>query len=76
VVNRGLHRRGSLLREVNENIRAIATRLGPKGSSWRFLCECGRLGCRETVDTTLDGYAYATSRGLLVADAHRSRQAA
>jgi hypothetical protein len=72
----GLHRRGSFLRDVNENIERIAARLGPSGAAWRFLCECGRLGCRETVELTLDEYAHATAHGLLIADAHRSRNAA
>jgi hypothetical protein len=76
VADRGLHRRGSFLRDVNENIERIAERLGPSGSSWRFLCECGRLGCRETVELTLDAYAYVTAHGLLIADVHRSRNAA
>jgi hypothetical protein len=59
------------LREVNENIERTAERLGVHGDSWRFLCECGRPGCRETVELTLDEYEDVSAHGLLLAQGHR-----
>lgn len=60
----------SFLREVNENIERAAERLGVHGDSWRFLCECGRPGCRETVELTLDEYEDVSAHGFLLADDH------
>lgn len=59
------------LREVNENIERAADRLGVNGDSWRFLCECGRAGCREIVEMTLAEYGEVSAHGLLLADGHR-----
>jgi hypothetical protein len=61
----------SFLREVNENIERAAERLGVAGDSWRFLCECGRPGCRETVELTLDEYFDVSAHGFLLAEGHR-----
>jgi hypothetical protein len=59
------------LREVNENIERAAERLGVNGDSWRFLCECGRPGCRETVELTLEEFDDVSAHGFLVAQGHR-----
>jgi hypothetical protein len=59
------------LREVNDNIERAAERLGVNGDSWRFRCECGRAGCRDTVEMTLDDYGEVSAHGLLLADGHR-----
>jgi hypothetical protein len=67
--------RGYFLREVNDIIGQTAERLGTVETSWRFLCECGRRGCRETVDLTLDEYEAVAARGFLVARAHRKSAA-
>lgn len=58
------------LREVNENIEQAAGRLGVSSDSWRFLCECGRPGCRETVELTLAEFDDVTAHGLLLAEGH------
>lgn len=58
------------LREVNENIERAAERLGVTSDSWRFLCECGRPGCRETVQLTLAEYGDVSAHGLLLAEGH------
>jgi hypothetical protein len=67
--------RGIFLREVNDIIGQTAERLETGGTSWRFLCECGRRGCRETVELTLDEYDSVTARGFLVARGHRKSAA-
>jgi hypothetical protein len=59
------------LREVNENIERAAERLGVNGDSWRFLCECGRPGCRETVELTLEEFDDVSAHGFLLAQGHR-----
>lgn len=66
----------SFLREVNENIERAAERLGVHGDSWRFLCECGRPGCRETVELTLDEFDDVSAHGFLLADGHAQPAAA
>jgi hypothetical protein len=68
--------RGSFLREVNDTIEQTAERLGVHDNSWRFLCECGQPGCRETVELTLDEYDDLTAHGFLVAGEHRTTDAA
>jgi hypothetical protein len=65
-------RSDTFLREVNKNIERAAQRLGMNGDSWRFVCECGRSGCRATVELTLDEYEEAIARGLLLASGHRT----
>lgn len=48
----------SLFREVNERIRGLAdTFLVGRGDRQRFVCECSRTGCSESVELTLDEYA-------------------
>jgi hypothetical protein len=74
-VERASSRDESFLREVNENIERAAERLGVHGDSWRFLCECGRPGCRETVELTLDEFDDVSAHGFLLADGHRSQPA-
>jgi hypothetical protein len=71
VGERASSRDEGFLREVNENIERAAERLGVHGDSWRFLCECGRPGCRETVELTLDEYEDVSAHGLLLSDGHR-----
>jgi hypothetical protein len=68
--------RGNFVRDVNEIIGETAERIGAVGTSWRFLCECGRRGCRATVDLTLDEYVDITGNGFLVAAEHRTPDAA
>jgi hypothetical protein len=70
-VERASSRDESFLREVNENIERAAERLGVHGDSWRFLCECGRPGCRETVELTLDEFDDVSAHGFLLADGHK-----
>jgi hypothetical protein len=70
-VERASSRDESFLREVNVNIERAAERLGVSGDSWRFLCECGRPGCRETVELTLDEFDDVSAHGFLLADGHR-----
>lgn len=74
-MERASSRDESFLREVNENIERAAERLGVHGDSWRFLCECGRPGCRETVELTLDEFDDVSAHGFLLADGHRSQPA-
>jgi hypothetical protein len=72
-------RDASFLREVNENIERAAERLGVAGDSWLFLCECGRPGCRETVELTIEEFDDVSAHGFLLAHGHRrspSEQAA
>jgi hypothetical protein len=71
VGERASSRDEGFLREVNENIERAAERLGVHGDSWRFLCECGRPGCRETVELTLDQYEDVSAHGFLLSDGHR-----
>jgi hypothetical protein len=71
VSERAFDRDEGFLREVNENIERAAVRLGVHGDSWRFLCECGRPGCRETVELTPNEYEDISAHGLLLAEGHR-----
>jgi hypothetical protein len=71
VGDRASGRDEAFLREVNENIERAAERLGVHGDSWRFLCECGRPGCRETVELTLDEFEDVSAHGFLFSDGHR-----
>jgi hypothetical protein len=61
---------------VNDIIGQTAQRIGTADMSWRFLCECGRRGCRETVELTLDEYAELADKGFVVARGHRDSRAA
>ena len=45
-------RNQALWREVNERIKAVAETSGKV----EFLCECGRLECRATVDMSMAEY--------------------
>jgi hypothetical protein len=74
-VERASSRDESFLREVNENIERAAERLGVHGDSWRFLCECGRPGCRETVELTLAEFDDVSAHGFLLADGHKLQPA-
>jgi hypothetical protein len=48
----------SLFREVNERIRGLAdTFLVGRDDRQRFVCECSRNGCSESVELTLEEYA-------------------
>jgi hypothetical protein len=76
VLSGGLDDRGNFMRDVNDIIGQTAERIGTHDMSWRFLCECGRRGCRETVELTLDEYEDVSAHGLLVAHAHRASDAA
>jgi hypothetical protein len=71
VGDRASGRDEAFLREVNENIERAAERLGVHGDSWRFLCECGRPGCRETVELTLDEFEDVSAHGFLLVNGHR-----
>lgn len=72
----GLDDRGNFLRDVNDIIGQTAERIGTAEMEWRFLCECGRRGCRESVELTLAEYEELTAVGLVVARRHRDPQAA
>jgi hypothetical protein len=76
VLSGGLHDRGNFLRDVNDIIGQTAERIGTADMSWTFLCECGRRGCRETVELTLADYEDLSAHGFLVAHAHRASDAA
>jgi hypothetical protein len=48
-----------LLRDVNQRIRGLATKLDPDDvavADWEFVCECGDQGCTETVGLSLALY--------------------
>ena len=48
----------SLFREVNERIKGLAdTFLVGRDDRQRFVCECSRNGCSESVELTLEEYA-------------------
>jgi hypothetical protein len=68
--------RGDFLRDVNDIIGQTAERIGTPDMAWRFLCECGRRGCRESVELTLEEYEELAADGLVVARRHRNPQAA
>ena len=76
ILSGSLYDRGIFLRDVNDIIGQTAQRIGTAGMSWRFLCECGRRGCRETVELTLNEYEDLAADGFLVARAHRATAAA
>jgi hypothetical protein len=65
----------SLFRELNENIRALAQRLGP-GAPYEFICECSTSGCFERVTLTLAEYEKVRADGthFLLADGHEDMQ--
>jgi hypothetical protein len=49
----------SLFREVNERIKGLAdTFLVGRDDRQRFVCECSRNGCSDSVELTLEEYAY------------------
>jgi hypothetical protein len=76
VLSGGLDDRGNFLRDVNDIIVQTAERIGTAEMEWRFLCECGRRGCRESVELTLEEYEEIAAEGLVVARRHRNSQAA
>jgi len=54
-------------RYVNESIRAAAIRLGDEFAMWEFMCECGDLGCNETVVLPLSAFDRASEPGAVSA---------
>ena len=46
----------SLFRAVNEEIRALAGRLGAELAPAGFVCECADLGCRTRISLAADEY--------------------
>jgi hypothetical protein len=45
-----------LFREVNERIIELDAELGVGNGALRFVCECGRLECAETITMSLAEY--------------------
>jgi hypothetical protein len=61
----------SLFRALNENIRSLASKLGP-GGPYEFICECSTSGCFERLSLTLEEYERVRQDGthFLLADGH------
>ncbi len=61
----------SLFRELNENIRGLAGRLGGN-SPFEFICECSTSGCFERLSLTLGEYEQVRQDGthFLLAEGH------
>jgi hypothetical protein len=61
----------SLFRALNENIRSLASKLGP-GAPYEFICECSTSGCFERLSLTLEEYERVRQDGthFLLADGH------
>ncbi len=61
----------SLFRVLNENIRALASQLGP-GAPYEFICECSTSGCFERLSLSLEQYEQVRQTGtrFLLADGH------
>jgi hypothetical protein len=43
-----------LFRDLNERIREVSERLFVRDESIAFVCECGREGCLDRLDMTLE----------------------
>ena len=61
----------SLFRALNENIRSLASKLGP-GAPYEFICECSTSGCFERLSTDARGIRAGAEDGthFLLADGH------
>jgi hypothetical protein len=72
-----LGQKRNFLREVNETIRTVATRLGiaPAHRRLGFVCECGEPGCAELVHLTPAEYDRRNGDGSLYADGHSAAKA-
>jgi hypothetical protein len=73
-------RNQALFREVNERIAGVAAdwelHAGQSpGPTYPFICECGKVGCREQVTVSLATYISVTAQGdgFLVAPGHERR---
>jgi hypothetical protein len=54
-------------RYVNVSIHAAAVRLGDEFALWEFMCECGDLGCNETVVLSVSAFDRASEPGAVSA---------
>ncbi|MGH3102498.1 MAG: hypothetical protein ACRDN6_00145 [Gaiellaceae bacterium] len=54
-------RNESLFREVNDRIKAIDAALGSEEG--RFVCECRRIDCADTIEIRLDDYVAVRAHG-------------
>jgi hypothetical protein len=68
---RRLAKNEAFFRELNENIRSVATTLGG-GDSYEYLCECSDSGCTVRIELTIDEYERVRGDGtrFFVAGGH------
>jgi len=66
------HKTTCAFRRVNDSIRELAGR-APGNESWKFLCECEDVECRELVSLTVGDFDARRSNGTslpILADCH------
>ena len=62
--------RRSILREVNERIRAVTASFVAAPPTYSLLCECGRSGCLERVELTFAEFDAHGTGGYVVHSGH------